>query len=146
MELENDLELTQNDLTNQKKSYEDVTKLLNEELSTLKVELKSITETAKVATEELQRIEEEKAIKEAKKLEIINKIKKKVESKQRNLLVYRLQHETKIREQYIAKQKDMEARAQPKPMDVEQTLFHKYKSIQDISERAYNILLDLKMI
>ena len=78
----------------------------------------------------------------------------KAEISQRALLVERLGRDARIkaaireRKEQIAKREAeiAEARKQPKPPDEEKRLFQKYAAIEDLSEKAFTIKVDLGMI
>jgi len=143
LKFENSLELTQNDLKKLKKMSKDTARLAEEETSRLVSELKETTEQLEVLMAETKAAE-------AKKAAEILKVKRAMELKQRAILKERLEREfriskaNRIRDEFLAV--IIEARMQPKPIEMERELAERYQSIEDVSQRAHKILIDLKMV
>jgi len=141
--LENNLELAQNEATKERKQTQEQFDAYETTVWQLQAELKETQDELAVF---VAGVEAERA----KKAAAIAIVTRRREQNQRGLLINRLQREAQINAA-IAKRADIiamlnEARLQPKSVAMEQQLSEKYKSIEDIEQRAYAICVDLKMI
>ena len=141
--LENDLELAQNEATKERKQTQEQFDAYETTVWQLQAELKQTQDELAVF---VAGVEAERA----KKAAAIAIVTRRREQNQRGLLINRLQREAQINAA-IAKRADIismleTARSQPKSVSIEQQLSEKYKSIDDIEQRAYAICVDLKMI
>ena len=88
--LENELELTQNEVAKEQKAAQQAAKEAEEQIGSLKSELKEVKEEAQEAFDKLARIEAERSAEEARQNAIKAEISRKAEKKQRGLLANRL--------------------------------------------------------
>lgn len=141
--LENQLELAQNDAIKEKKFNKEQADTYETIVSSLRSELEQ-------TLDELSGLKAGIEAENKKKMAEIAKSKRVAERNQRDLFIERVKREYRIneinRKQHEIRSMLNEVRIQPKPIDVEQQLSTKYKSIDDIGQRAHAILVDLKMI
>ena len=115
--LEDELELAQNDAVNKQRDFEAAAALAAKELSAIKAELKSMEVIASGAKNEVARLKKERQIERSYTADIVEKAKS-----------------------------DAEATLSERLRRAEERLTSRYDTIDDLGERAYTILKDLRMV